>query len=48
LNQTGISNTSIAFDALMDAAVDAIIIIDNHGAIQRFNKAAQDMFGYSE
>lgn len=42
------SNSSDAFDALMDAAVDAIIIIDGAGAIQRFNPAAQAMFGYSE
>ena len=35
------------FDALMDAAVDAIIVIDDHGLIRRFNRAAQRMFGYS-
>jgi len=32
----------------MDAAVDAIIIIDAKGEIQTFNKSAQQMFGYSE
>jgi two-component system sensor kinase FixL len=37
-----------AFDALMDAAVDAIIVIDGEGAIQRFNHAAEKMFGYLE
>ncbi|HLF29820.1 MAG TPA: PAS domain S-box protein [Xanthomonadales bacterium] len=36
------------FDALLDAAVDAIIIIDQAGGIQRFNHSAQTMFGYSE
>lgn len=36
------------FDALMDAAVDAIVIIDAMGNIQRFNASAQQMFGYSE
>jgi len=36
------------FDALMDAAVDAIIIIDREGVIERFNRAAEDLFGYSE
>jgi two-component system sensor kinase FixL len=41
-------STTNAFDALMDAAVDAIIIIDNHGTIQRFNQAAQRLFGYGE
>ena len=35
-------------DALMNAAVDAIIIIDQHGAILRFNPAAEAMFGYTE
>jgi two-component system sensor kinase FixL len=37
-----------ALDALMEAAVDAIIIIDGSGAIQRFNRAASEMFGYTE
>ena len=37
-----------AFDALMDAAVDAIIVIDGEGAILRFNRAAEGMFGYRE
>ena len=37
-----------AFDALMDAAVDAIIVIDGEGAIQRFNRAAENVFGYRE
>lgn len=36
------------FDALMKAAVDAIIIIDEHGGIVRFNPAAENMFGYLE
>jgi len=36
------------FDALMNAAVDAIIIIDNTGSIRRFNSAAEKMFGYLE
>jgi two-component system sensor kinase FixL len=36
------------FDALMDAAVDAIILIDQEGRIERFNRAAVEMFGYEE
>jgi len=35
------------FEVLMDAAVDAIIIIDEKGGILRFNRAAQRMFGYT-
>ncbi|MEJ8568306.1 two-component system sensor histidine kinase NtrB [Elongatibacter sediminis] len=35
-------------DTLMDAAVDAIIIIDHRGRIERFNLSAQRLFGYTE
>lgn len=35
-------------DTLMDAAVDAIVIIDRRGAILRFNRSAERMFGYTE
>lgn len=33
--------------ALLNAAVDAIIISDSHGKIIRINPAGEDMFGYS-
>jgi two-component system sensor kinase FixL len=36
------------FNALLDAAVDAIILIDERGRVTRFNPAAQRMFGYAE
>jgi two-component system, LuxR family, sensor kinase FixL len=36
------------FNALLDAAVDAIILIDPRGLITRFNLAAEKMFGYRE
>ncbi|MDT8320221.1 MAG: ATP-binding protein [Xanthomonadales bacterium] len=42
------SDTYSSLDALMKAAVDAIIIIDDSGVVQRFNRAAQLMFGYQE
>jgi two-component system sensor kinase FixL len=34
--------------AVIDAAVDGIIVIDSHGNIEAFNSAAQRMFGYTE
>ena len=34
------------FQALLDAAVDAIVVIDEHGQILTFNRAAERMFGY--
>jgi two-component system sensor kinase FixL len=35
------------FQALLDVAVDAIIIIDHRGVIEIFNRAAEKLFGYS-
>jgi two-component system, LuxR family, sensor kinase FixL len=34
-------------NALLDAAVDAVIVIDERGGITTFNKAAERMFGYA-
>jgi two-component system sensor kinase FixL len=48
MKEKGSSNSENAFDALMDAAADAIVIIDGHGSIERFNRAAEEMFGYME
>lgn len=33
--------------ALLDAAVDAVIVIDAHGRVETFNRAAEQMFGFS-
>jgi two-component system sensor kinase FixL len=37
-----------ALDALLDAAVDAIIIIDGRGTIEQINRAGLALFGYAE
>ncbi|HET9862129.1 MAG TPA: PAS domain S-box protein [Steroidobacteraceae bacterium] len=34
--------------ALMEAAVDAIVVIDHHGHIQNINQATRDLFGYRD
>jgi two-component system sensor kinase FixL len=34
-------------DALMEAAVDGIIVIDAHGHVQTYNKACERLFGYT-
>jgi len=34
------------FQALLDAAVDGIILIDHQGCVQAFNRAAERLFGY--
>jgi two-component system, LuxR family, sensor kinase FixL len=36
-----------ALQALLDATVDAVIIIDHRGAIATFNRSAERMFGYA-
>ena len=47
MNSKPIHDETNPLDVLMDAAVDAIIIIDSEGKILRFNRAAQEMFVYT-
>jgi len=35
------------FKALLDVAVDAVVIIDHRGIIEAFNRAAETLFGYT-
>ncbi|MBT8135458.1 MAG: PAS domain S-box protein [Gammaproteobacteria bacterium] len=41
------SNSEARFLALLDAAVDGILVIDANGIIETFNRAAEILFGYS-
>lgn len=41
-----LEQTEAKFDALLRAAVDAIVLIDENGTIETFNAAAEGMFGY--
>lgn len=38
---------AVEVQALLDATVDAVVLIDQHGIMQRFNRAAERMFGYA-
>jgi two-component system sensor kinase FixL len=40
--------TEARWRAIIDSAVDAIVVIDARGIIEAFNPAAERMFGYSE
>lgn len=41
-----LEQTEAKFDALLQAAVDAIVLIDEQGVIETFNNAAERMFDY--
>jgi two-component system sensor kinase FixL len=41
------SRAELEFRSLLDAAVDAIIVIDHRGHIEQFSRAAERIFGYS-
>jgi len=43
----GLAGPEEELRALLDAAVDAIIVIDSRGRIETFSKAGEQMFGYS-
>lgn len=41
------SEAELEFHALLDAAVDSIIVIDHRGRIEQFNLASERIFGYT-
>ncbi len=45
-HMTHAERPSSELEALLDAAVDAIVLIDHQGVVQVFNQAAERMFGY--
>jgi two-component system sensor kinase FixL len=47
LGDSGNPDRSARLDSLMNAMVDAFILINEIGTIERFNVAAETMFGYS-
>jgi two-component system sensor kinase FixL len=44
--ERGLIESRAFSDAVVEAAVEAVITINDRGIIQAFNRAAQDMFGY--
>jgi two-component system, cell cycle sensor histidine kinase and response regulator CckA len=46
-NPSHLERSHALLRAALDASLDAIIIIDQHGSILEFNRAAEDIFGFS-
>jgi PAS domain S-box-containing protein len=44
--EQAIRETAARLEALVDTAVDGVIMIDSHGRVQMFNPACEKLFGY--
>lgn len=42
-----LADSQARLNAIVDTALDAIVVIDERGRIERFNRSAERMFGYS-
>ncbi len=42
-----LERTNARLQAIMDTAVDGLITIDEYGTVQHYNRACEDIFGYS-
>src|SRR5262245_20749971 len=46
-SERGLTDSEAMLRSIVDSAVDGIIVIDAHGRIERFNRAAERLFGHS-
>jgi two-component system, LuxR family, sensor kinase FixL len=43
-----VPSTELTFKSILDAALDAVVVIDHRGRIEEFNRAAEALFGYTK
>ena len=42
----GLTSGAVEMRALLDAALDAVVVVDAQGCVREFNRAAERLFGY--